>query len=190
MCKEEDMYIGNLVCDGHSQRAVTRMVNEERRAEGQKTLDRKTVRRAEQRVQLVRRKRPKTKAGSTDLEGAWAQASLAQSLQFKDQLERVELNRAAIVLDGPEIGFGRNKVTTSMKDPFNLVGTTIKFLGNWWPNARSADRKKKWPCKLLGHATKFRFGDSQIDRAYTMECEREVYPIREQDALDGKVKPE
>ena len=73
---EEDMFVGLLICEGHSQRSATFLINGERIANGLEPLTRHVIRDAEKRVELERRARRKEKSGSSDLNSAWSLASL------------------------------------------------------------------------------------------------------------------
>ena len=57
LTEEDDLYIGLLICEGHSQRTVTSLINAERQVKGLALVDRKQVRDAEQRVELRYRRR-------------------------------------------------------------------------------------------------------------------------------------
>ena len=60
-------------------------------SKGLEPVDRKQIRDAEERVELRRRKRRKTKSGSSDEDSNWCIASKAQSIQFRDRSEDVLL---------------------------------------------------------------------------------------------------
>ena len=86
LSEEEDLLVGLLATKGFSQPMALQLLNLERFEKGLEPVSLRSLQRAEARVQLMRRKRRSRKAGSTDLEGAWAKASLNQSVQFDGQL--------------------------------------------------------------------------------------------------------
>lgn len=61
--EEMDLYVGLLICEGHSQRSAMLLINGERCVNGLPPISRTAVRFAEQRVELLRRKRRSTKSG-------------------------------------------------------------------------------------------------------------------------------
>lgn len=98
LSEEDDVYIGMLLCDGYSQRVVMSMINAERRerdGDDAVLVTRPRIQEAEARIELIRRKRRKQKAGSCDEESEWCQASEGQSVQFNGQLESGEAMRLA-----------------------------------------------------------------------------------------------
>eukprot|EP00966_Prymnesium_polylepis_P110146 2548681-Prymnesium_polylepis.1 len=99
-----DLYIGLLICEGHSQRSVAFIINGERAAEGLDPISRHQVEDAEKRVQLICRRRRSKKSGSSDLESAWCKASFAFAAQIQARLRR-----------GAELAALRSVVGTTLK---------------------------------------------------------------------------
>lgn len=93
MSEDEDLLVGLLACRGFSQPMALQYLNlqrlecAERAGEDYDPVSLTTLRRAEIRVQLLRRKRRSQKAGSVDLDSTWAVASLAQSEQIQGQFQ-------------------------------------------------------------------------------------------------------
>ena len=79
--EEDDLYVGLIICEGHSQRSATFLINGERRAQGLGPISRQMIEDSEKRIELIRRRRRKKKSGSSDLESAWCKASLAFTLE-------------------------------------------------------------------------------------------------------------
>ena len=95
---EEDLYVGLLICEGHSQRSATFLINGERTAQGLPPVSKDVIMGAEKRVELIRRRRQSTKSGSSDLESAWCKGSLAFALQVQMRLRAgAELARRPVV---------------------------------------------------------------------------------------------
>ena len=84
---DEDILVGLLACRGFSQPMALQFLNLQRYEVGLQPVSLRTLRRAEARVQLLRRKRRSQKSGSVDLESTWALASLAQSVQLLAQFK-------------------------------------------------------------------------------------------------------
>ena len=78
--------MGLLICEGHSRRSATFLINGERSAQGLPPISKHVIENAEARCQIIRRKRRSKKSGSSDLESAWCRASLAFTLQVQLQL--------------------------------------------------------------------------------------------------------
>ena len=122
MSADEDLLVGLLACKGFSQTMALHFLNLQRYEQYEKPpVSLRTLRCAEARVQLIRRKRRSQKAGSIDLESDWAVASLAQSVQFQGQFKAgAELQGeaapaplpTAMPLDGPTLNVGGLRVKT------------------------------------------------------------------------------
>ena len=94
LSSDEDVLVGLLACKGFSQPMALQYLNLERYERGEGPVSIRTLRRAEKRAQLIRRKRRSQKAGSVDLESTWAIASLAQSEQLKAQFASFDAAKA------------------------------------------------------------------------------------------------
>ena len=68
LSEEDDLYVGLLICEGHSQRSATFLINGERAAQGLPPVGKHVIEAAEKRVQLIRRRRRSQKSGSSDLD--------------------------------------------------------------------------------------------------------------------------
>ena len=179
-----------MICNGYSQRTVTEIINVERAANGltpfdRSPIDRQRVKEAEARIQLVRRKRRKQKAGSTDLEGDWAKASLGQSLQLLDQMERGERQRLALMPEytiGPPLDIHINKtVNVCDGDIWGVIGQEIKVLGKWW-GLKGPGGAKRYSCKLLRYVHLYEWTPTEKVGTYIIKHGDEpLYPMREVD---------
>mmetsp|Transcript_28462 Transcript_28462/g.77057 ORF Transcript_28462/g.77057 Transcript_28462/m.77057 type:complete len:274 (+) Transcript_28462:136-957(+) len=99
---EEDLYIGLLLVEGHSQRSATFILNGERSAQALPPVSLHVIRDAEQRIELMRRRRRSTKSGKSDLESAWAVGGCASATLVQGQMRRgAEL--AAAPIAGPTL---------------------------------------------------------------------------------------
>ena len=58
----DDLYIGLVICEGHSQRSATFLINGERSANGLPPISRHVIQDAEKRVELLRRRRRSKKS--------------------------------------------------------------------------------------------------------------------------------
>ena len=120
---EEDMYAGLLICEGHSQRSALKLINGDRIAAGKEPVTRHMIRDAENRVELMRRHRRTDKSGSSDLECAWAVASLAFALQVQAQL-RAGAALAQRPTSGPVIMLERKRIVCLPPDEWELLGSS------------------------------------------------------------------
>eukprot|EP00966_Prymnesium_polylepis_P183476 4252070-Prymnesium_polylepis.1 len=124
---EDDMYIGLLLCEGHSQRSATFLINGERSAQGLPPVSKHAIEEAEKRVQLWRQRRGSKKSGSRYLECAWARGSLAFAIQVQLQLRAgAELARRPTV--GPTIKLtdpSRN-VLCLPRDEWGILSESIR----------------------------------------------------------------
>ena len=117
LSSDEDLLVGLLACRGFSQPMALQFLNLQRMEHDPplEPVSLRTLRRAEARVQLLRRKRRSQKAGSTDEDSAWCKASLAQSEQLQRQFKAgaaLEAEAAPpvapleVVMDGPTLTDG------------------------------------------------------------------------------------
>eukprot|EP00966_Prymnesium_polylepis_P320025 7376419-Prymnesium_polylepis.5 len=118
---EDDLLVGLMLVEGLSQATAIEMLNNERTAKGLEPLSVKAVRDAEERIELVRRRRRSTKAGSNDEDSDWAKACLAQSLQWQDQLRRGELQRTRDAYNGPQGATLNERVKMDASDEWGLL---------------------------------------------------------------------
>lgn len=146
MSADEDLLVGLLACRGFSQPMALQYLNLKRLEAVNHDPDKydpvslSTLKRAEARVQLLRRKRRSQKAGSVDLESDWAKASLAQSLQLKAQFEAgarggVEPpppSPTPAAKDGPTLDVGGMRVRTCATDPWGALGQTVTVQNSIW----------------------------------------------------------
>ena len=161
LSEEEDLLVGLLATKGFSQPMALQLLNLERFEKGLEPVSLRSLQRAEARVQLMRRKRRSRKAGSTDLEGAWAKASLNQSVQFDGQLtlgyeaEQYEAWRGnpppawAETFDGPTVKVGSQRVKTCATDPWSVISDTVLISGTVWDK----NDRKPWKCEIRGYTT-------------------------------------
>ena len=84
---EEDLLVGLMACQGFSQETALLYLNLDRAQQRLKPVSLRSLQRAEQRVQLLRRKRRYRKAGDIDLESDWAKCSKALCEQYLRQHE-------------------------------------------------------------------------------------------------------
>jgi hypothetical protein len=132
---DEDILVGLLACRGFSQPMALQFLNLQRYEAGLDPVSLSTLRRAEVRVQLLRRKRRSQKAGSVDLDSAWALASLAQSVQLLAQFKAgaARCGEAppptpapqAPAMDGPTLNVGGVRVRTYKSDLWGAIGQTV-----------------------------------------------------------------
>lgn len=185
--EEDDLYCGLVLCEGHSQRSATFIINGDRASQGLPPIHHGVIERAEERVHLIRRRRRSEKSGSSDLESAWCKGSLAFAMQVQMQLRAgAELARRPIV--GPIIKLSsRRQVACLPSDEWGLLGFVIKVHGSWWKGLAGADRKKTWSCKLIGFVDAYSWGANDTTAAYVVENESAAwgttrYPMRAHDA--------
>jgi len=136
LSEAEDLYVGLLLCEGHSQRSATFIINGERSAQRLPPVGKHVIEDAERRVQLIRRRRRSKKSGSSDLTCAWCKASLAFALEVQLRLRAgAELARRPVV--GPTFNLERKcvpqgplMVVCQPSDEWGILGETIKVQ---WP---------------------------------------------------------
>ena len=143
MDADEDILVGLLACRGFSQTMALTLLNMER-AEcdpPREPVSLRTLRRAEARVQLIRRKRRSQKSGSTDIEDVWSTASLAQSIQLQGQFRAALLRgqaaapaspTPATVFDGPTLTVGTVRTRTCATDPWGALGQVVAVQNSIW----------------------------------------------------------
>ena len=142
LSEEEDLYIGLLICEGHSQRSATFLINGERIANGLEPISRHVIRDAEERVELIRRARRKEKSGSSDLSSAWSMASLA----FAKEIQQRLLRGAALELlpaFGPELLLNGKRIRCAPTDEWELLGSTVIIPGNFFVGMPLTKEQKK-----------------------------------------------
>eukprot|EP00966_Prymnesium_polylepis_P181963 4215107-Prymnesium_polylepis.1 len=167
---EDDLLVGLMLVEGWSQQTATDMLNAERAAQGLEPVSKHQIRDAEQRVELVRRRRRSTKAGSVDEESEWAQACLNQSVQWKDQLRRRELKRTRDSYTGPQgeqLKVGNNRVKLDTSDEWGLLGEAFEVKRGMWGGPAW---KGTWPCKVVGYKQSYRWPDKGQVPTYFFEC--------------------
>eukprot|EP00966_Prymnesium_polylepis_P331101 7386676-Prymnesium_polylepis.1 len=172
LSEEDDLYIGLLACEGHSQRTVTLLMNAERKAKGQPLVDRKQIRDAEQRVEVWRRRRQKHKSGSADVDSDWAKASKALCIQLRGQFRAGEAAAAARDAKPFTLQVGNERVKCTAADPWSVITRTINVLGAWWTHAAMSqkDKKRSWPCELVGYAAAYNWSKAPSPApAYVIE---------------------
>ena len=172
MSSEEDLLVGLLACKGFSQTMALQFLNLQRYEHDPplEPVSLRSLRRAEARVQLIRRKRRSQKAGSVDLESDWAVASLAQSVQLQGQFKAgAELQGeaapaplpTATPLDGPTLDVGGVRVKTCAADPWGAIGQKVSVKNSIWG--------KKWKgtsqMEIVGYTTEWKGG-----AAYFLDC--------------------
>ena len=182
----EDIYVGLLICEGHSQRSATFLINGDRSAQGLPPVSRWMIEEAEKRIELVRRRRRKKKSGSGDLDSAWSKASLALCLQIQQQLRAgAKLARRNAV--GPVIRLTdpKNKAFACVpSDEWDVIGTVINVQ---WPGLG-------WfKCKLIGYSDAYSWSRSEMAATYVLENVTEKwgttrYPMRAKDVWDRLTK--
>ena len=68
------------------------------------------------------------------------------------------------------------------KDPWDVLGGTVKVLGRWWSNRMSkADRKYPWPCQLAHFSSCYVWPDGEVSPTYFIESQGHLYPMRAAD---------
>lgn len=171
LSEEDDLYVGLLICEGHSQRSATFIINGERSAQGLPPVGKHVIEAAEKRCELIRRRRRMKKSGSSDLDSAWCKGSLAFALQVQLQLRAgAELARRPLV--GPTFKLQRQYVPKGPltvvclpSDEWGLLGLTIKVQ---WPGLGW------WSCKLVGFTDAYAWERSDVTPAYIMDMRTDV----------------
>ena len=139
------VYVGLLICEGHSQRSATFIINGERSARGLPPVGKHVIEAAEKRVELIRRRRRMKKSGSSDLDSAWCKGSFAFALQVQLMLRAgAELARnvgPTFKLLRQYVPKGALTVVCLPSDEWGLLGLIIKVQ---WPGLGW------WSCKLVG----------------------------------------
>ena len=176
---EDDLYVGLLLCEGYSQRETLDALNADRAEDGLDPVSRQQVRDAETRVGLKRRRRRGEKSGSVDEQSDWAQASLAQSLQFKDQVRR-GLEAQAPALERRQIKVGANHVLVDTTDDWGVLGKDIGVYGRWWEDKKMSkkDKNHPWPCKLAAFSSSYHWPKGEVLPTYFIESQGHLYPMR------------
>ena len=176
---EDDLYVGLLLCEGYSQRDALDALNADRAEDGLDPVSRQQVRDAETRVGLKRRRRRGEKSGSVDEQSDWAQASLAQSLQFKDQVRR-GLEAQAPALERRQIKVGSKHVLVDATDDWGVLGKDIGVYGRWWEDKKMSkkDKNHPWPCKLAAFSSSYHWPKGEVLPTYFIESQGHLYPMR------------
>eukprot|EP00966_Prymnesium_polylepis_P164307 3798695-Prymnesium_polylepis.1 len=125
----DDLYVGLLICEGHSQRSAAFLINGERIAQGLEPISKQVIEDAEKRVQLIRRRRRSKKSGSSDLESAWCKASFAFALQIQARLRRGAELAALRSVVGPTFKLtepAAKFVACLPHDNWDILGLTVQ----------------------------------------------------------------
>ena len=133
------------------------------------------IRDAEERVQLIRRRRRSKKSGSSDLESAWCKASLAFTLQVQMQLRAgAELARRPVVGPVFKLTEERSNILCLSSDEWGVLGQVIqvRWAGLGW-----------WKCKLVGFTDAYSWAHDDVAPTYIIEnVSKEygttLYPLR------------
>ena len=101
--------------------------------------------------------------------------------RFKDQLRRGDLALAPAA-EKSTLRVGGRRVAVDASDDWNVLGSEINVLGRWWTNSMSkADRKKAWPCKLVGFSRSYKWPEGDLLPTYFIESQGHLYPMRAAD---------
>lgn len=177
---EEELYIGLLLCEGHSQRSATFIINTERTAQDLPLISKTVVENAEKHLELIRRRRRSTKSGSSDLESAWARGSLAFALQVQLQL-RAGAELACRPIVGPTIKLlranvpeGQLTVMCMPADEWGILGEQINVR---WPGLGW------YKCKLVAFTDSYKWARDDAAPTYILESTTKQwgvmqYPMR------------
>lgn len=156
-------------------------------------VGRHCIRTAVEKLGGVCQRRGTTSTGNRDPESKWATSRDAQAQQWEGQVELPE-DTAALLAPGPKLSVDGRRIQTRAKDPLSLLGNgiVIKPLGSTWPNQSKADRKKRWPCELVGYVDEYTYVNGDVEAAYIIQCEGHRYPMRVDDVvklLPAAVRP-
>ena len=179
---EDDLFIGLIICEGHSQRSAAFLLNGDRIANGLEPVSRTAIREAEARVEVWRRKRRTQKSGSSDLDSPWSKASLALALQVQGQLRAgAELAKRPTV--GPVVKLERKSVQCLPTDVWGLLDEPFRVPGSHWVGCPKHLLKHKFVCDLLGYAN-YKWSAKDIKPTYFVSVLEEggtIYPIKASD---------
>ena len=114
----DDLYVGLLLCEGHSQRSATFLINGERSAQGLPPVSKQVIMDAEARVQLLRRRRRTVAARTSQALPTWRArgARLASRLRCRSSCSLRPVVAVGVDRDGGATAClrqpGENKVLT------------------------------------------------------------------------------
>eukprot|EP00966_Prymnesium_polylepis_P283200 6543721-Prymnesium_polylepis.1 len=137
------------------------MMNAERasRTPPEPPVSRQQICDAEERVEIIRRRRRSTKAGSVEEESEWAQASVNQSVQMIDQRRRGELQRERnIEPQAARLKVEKKSVVLDSSDEWGLLGEAFEIKRGMWGGPVW---KGTWPCQVVGYKESYWWEDGR-----------------------------
>eukprot|EP00966_Prymnesium_polylepis_P302864 6996677-Prymnesium_polylepis.1 len=138
----------------------------------------RSLRRAEARVQLLRRKRRSQNAGSVDLDSCWTKASLAQSEQLQVQFEAgarggvepTPPSPTQAAMDRPMLKVGRVHVRTCATDPWGAIGQVVAVQNSIWGKSWRGSSQMV----VKGYTTQWKWS-REVAPAYFLDCVKAEY---------------
>ena len=83
----------------------------------------------------------------------------------------------------PVFDIDGTRVPTLADDPWHVIRKreSIRVYGDWWPSVTGPDKKKLWPCELVGYTDSYKWATGETAPAYIINDSGDAYAMRSKD---------